>query len=420
MPEYDYFFLSYASANHLNARWEKQGNSGNYLDEFFDALCREVSDQTARPKERVAYRDRTRLKIADFWNRDLVSGLQRSRVLVSLISPHYLQSADCGRELAFFDKRLKEHIQHGGDHPHRILPIFWQNSEICLKKASEGISRYLKQFNFSQEGMPANYPAVGLSQICQLRTGNDYERFCHTLARRIVELADELPPLPQLTGSEDFSGLESIFVKLEREAGDKLVFNGPVGANVVFVVGTRDEMQEVGVSEFERYAQQRESWCPFPEAPGATVKILTEEGVRLAGLEELRSFEFPDDLLGLIEAAQRKKSPVLIVFDRSSLGIPHLRSQLSKYDRGQNFEHCGLVTVGGLEVNEIQVREVFKFKGVPNFSDHIWDVPRDRATYVSSVSSVLSAIKRQLMRHSLPTAIFRPRTMPGLTSPSGS
>src|ERR1700755_802211 len=166
MSNYYYFFFSYARANHENARWEKQGNTGNYLDEFFDALCREVSDRTGRPANQVAYRDQHRLKVSDFWDQGLVDGLQKSRVLISLISPHYLKSSYCGREMAFFHKRFKEHIKLNGDdrQSHRILPLFWLDTEHCLKHAAPSVTTFLKRCNYTQRGMPENYPAVGIAQ----------------------------------------------------------------------------------------------------------------------------------------------------------------------------------------------------------------------------------------------------------------
>jgi len=90
---------------------ERRGNNGNYLDEFFDALCREVSDKAAHLSGQVAYRDRRRLKVGDFWGPELIQGLQGSKVLLALISPHYLQSQNCGKELGFFDRRVQEFIK---------------------------------------------------------------------------------------------------------------------------------------------------------------------------------------------------------------------------------------------------------------------------------------------------------------------
>src|SRR4051812_26022181 len=191
MSEDYYFFFSYASANHANAQWVKPGLEGNHLDEFFEALCRAVSDQVAHQADQVAYRDVKRISMGDFWGQELAEGLQKSRILIALISPHYLKSYNCGRELGFFNKRLQEFRQraeHNVSQPYRILPLFWENVDTCLKSAHPSVARFLRRYNFTEEGMPATYPAKGLKQICEFRTGTDYEQMYNCIARRIVHL----------------------------------------------------------------------------------------------------------------------------------------------------------------------------------------------------------------------------------------
>ena len=40
------FFFSYNSTNRDNASWERFGEKGNFLDEFYQDLCKNVSDLT--------------------------------------------------------------------------------------------------------------------------------------------------------------------------------------------------------------------------------------------------------------------------------------------------------------------------------------------------------------------------------------
>jgi hypothetical protein len=419
MAGYYYFFFSYARANYENAIWQKQGDRGNYIDEFFDTLCREVSDLTGRATNEVAYRDQNHLKVGEFWDQSLVEGLQKSRVLLSLISPHYLQNHNCGRELAFFDKRLEEHIKAAGSdaQSHRIVPLFWKNSVTCFQKSTPGIATFLRRCNFTQQGMPANYLTLGLSQICKLRNGNDYEQLCQSLAERIVELADNLEPLSALPEQGDFSDLESLYTQLEKEDNEDLILSSPSGANVVYAVGTRAEMESVDGVKIDTYREERENWSPFPESQGATVELLTQEGANLAGLPELRNHGLPRNPRRLIEIANERNSPVLIVLDRCALFLPHITTGMSDYD-GFNSENCGLVTAGGREISDDRVKQVFKFKCIPSYLHHIWNVPENRDAYVESVASVLSGIKKQLMSNGLPGTRFIRGALPGLSTPS--
>jgi hypothetical protein len=102
------FFFSYASETHRASAWSNWGSTGNHLEEFFDALCRHVAMETGQRIESVGYRDQNRLTLSSFWSKELVSGLQQSSILISIISPHYLASENCGREVEFFRRRFED------------------------------------------------------------------------------------------------------------------------------------------------------------------------------------------------------------------------------------------------------------------------------------------------------------------------
>jgi hypothetical protein len=414
MEDFYYFFFSYARGNHENSVWGRKGT--NYLDEFYDALCRQVSERTGRSAREVAYRDQSRLKMSDAWDQDLVEGLQKSRVLLSLISPHYLQSDNCGRELSFFDRRLRAYRERGGSHHvHRIIPLFWQDTTVSLQNVSPGVNRFLNGFQHTQRGMNKDYPAAGLSQLIRLCSEAEYEQLCIAVADRIVELAT-LDPLPELPEQGNFSSLDNLYARLEAEAEEYLLLSGPDGVNVVYLVGTRDEMAAAG-AEADRYAEDPREWVPFPQTAGSNIRILTEEGANAVGLRNHRHFKLPENLLRLIEAAEKRNSPVLLVLDRGMLSLSDKAEKLGDYHT-RNFENCGLVTAGGDEIPNARVQEVFQVKFRMDYPHHVWDVPPNRETYVSSVMSVLGGIKKHLVSRGR-TALHLPGgALPGLSGPS--
>jgi hypothetical protein len=420
MHDYYYFFLSYARINYDNAVWNKQGVNLNFLDEFYNDLCREVSERTGRAANEVAYRDKRSLKMGEPWDHALVEGLQKSRVLLPLISPHYLRSDNCGRELEFFERRMSKYLADGGaQQSHRIIPLFWQNPDISLKNIPSDLDRYLRGFEFTQHGMPESYPAVALWQISKLRNGNDYERLCMALADRIVELADNFESLPRLPEQEGFGELVSLYRRLEDEAAEQSVHNGPDGVNVVYLVGNRGEMKcvtEKGV-EADGYPEDPQDWVPFPQAPGAHVKMLTEEGANAAGMENHRHFSLPSNLLQLVEAAKKRNSPVLLVLDRYVVLLPKMLERLGEYTT-RHFDHCGLVTAGGSEVPFNEVQGVFSFRCVSGYPHHMWEVPADREEYVSSVASVLGGIRKYLVGQGPTSVTLSSAPVPGLSGPS--
>ena len=272
MPDTYYFFFSYATLNRVNAKWELRGNSGNYLDEFFSGAPRKVSDLAGSPAALNIYRDRERIKLGEYWGHDLVQALQKARRAACADLAPLPRQQELRRELGFFHRRLKEFARVAGGTaslPPRILPIFWEDSDVCFKRAHPRVAAFLRALNFYQKGLPDNYPAVGLSQICKLRPGTAYESLVHTLAARIVELVDmpDVPPPLSPTGPGDFSDLESVFAELEREGSEDVILGGPGSTNIVYLVGTRSEMQAAGLKEADRYGEKREGWRPFEQAP---------------------------------------------------------------------------------------------------------------------------------------------------------
>jgi hypothetical protein len=423
MPQDDYyFFFSYASENHKNA--SKWGESGNYLDEFFEQLCKRVSDKSkpARNASQVAYHDRKRLKIGDFWDQVLIEGLQKSRVVVALLSPHYLDSESCGRELALVQRRWEEYVRTA-EAPeataHRILPLYWEDSTCCSRNRSAKIMAFFRGLQGTQEGMPGNYPVKGLSQLCRLCEYKDLESLCEVFASRIVELAEHPNLLPVLPDPGDFMELESLYSRLTRQAEGPKVASGPESANVMYLVGTRREMETVEAVEAVKYGSVREDWLPFAEAPGATVGLLTQEGANQVGVRRLNNLGSPDDLLPLIEAAKQHNSPVLLVLDHQALSLPHLVSKLKDYD-SINFPHCGLVTAGGKETLHDEVVKIFPYKALTGYPNHYWTIPADRGRYVAAVVSVLRNLRGWLMRTAQPVTGLTGSSMPGLAAPPGN
>jgi hypothetical protein len=419
MPDYYYFFFSYARLSHGTAKGNL-GNTCNYLDEFFDALCRKVSALSGQPLDAVAYRDKSALKASEFWDPSLVEGLQKSRVLLSVLSPHYLKSQYCRRELAFFHKRFGEHVRQSGDasQAHRILPLFWQDMMHCDKHAGPYLKEFLKSLSYSQPGIPEDYHLMGVEQMCRLGRHKDaVEDLCHSLAMRIVEIAEDLPPMPPLPSPLSLGSLENIEELLAREGAHHTIFSGPTGANVVYFVGTRAQMATSGTVPSNSYADVREKWCPFSHSGGETVEILTREGAQQAGLSGLNNLGLPESLTPLLDKAKEKNSPLLFVLDRPALAVREIRERMSEYD-STNYGNCGLVTVGG-GATDTMVKEVFKYKCAPNYLHHVWKIPNGRQEYVDSVASVLSGIQRQLMSQGKSDTTFGRSDVPGLSAPSG-
>jgi hypothetical protein len=399
MPLYRFFF-SYASETHRTSAWQQWGRSGNYLDEFFDHLCNCVALQTGQHAGAVGYRDQNRLTLASFWRKELVAALQESHVLVSIISPHYLRSENCGREIEFFRRRvgLVKTSEIALQQNHRIIPIFWIDSMTCKTHMSELVERFFFGLQQRESGMPANYPNTGLYPLYNLGQRVAYNGLVDVVAKAIVRLS-QLPVMPKLPGAGDFADLPSFFDLDGNEHTKRSIAVGPKGTNVIYAVGTRDEAIQYGLVNIDNYDRARERWTPFADAPGATIELTTREGLNTVGQEDLNycNLGLPSDLNDRLRAARKANSPVLIVLDRRSLKVPAIQSSLGDYD-DRDYPHVGLITAAGSELDEPLLAETLPTKYGNRRPNHLWTIPERRVSYVLGIGEVIGGLRRGLQQ----------------------
>jgi hypothetical protein len=392
------FFFSYASETHRASVWKDWATSGNHLEEFFEALCNRVAWLTGQQVGAVGYRDQNRLTLGSFWSNELVTALQRSRVLVSIISPHYLQSENCGREFEFFRRRFELLKTSGaGLQQHRIIPIFWIDSLRCKTHMPEFVERYLFELQLREAGMPPSYPHTGLYPLYTLGQQVARNALVDVVAKAILRLSD-LPEMPELPGVGTFTDLPSFFVARDK-CMKQSVAVGPRGTNVVYAVGTRNEAIKYNLGKIGNYDDSRERWAPFGDAPGATIELATREGLNTVGRDDLnyRNLGLPPDLDDRLREARTANSPVLIVLDRSSLKVPAIRSGLSDYD-DRDYPHVGLITAAGTELDEPLLIQTLPTKYGNRRPNHLWTIPDDRTSYVLGIGEVVSGLRRGLQQ----------------------
>jgi len=213
VPPDCYFFLSYARENRKNADRERpDGSQFNLIDQFFERLCKYVSDSTGVNSQKVGYRDISRLDVSAPWPQELVQAMRESPILVAVISPHYLQSLNCGREFEVFRQRYELHKDHAKTAvASPIIPIFWTNIDDCWPCATPKAKDFLLNFQLTGQGLPNDYPALGMCGQSELAKPQAFSQACLVLANRIKQLAERKPALPALDGINDFRELPSAF-----------------------------------------------------------------------------------------------------------------------------------------------------------------------------------------------------------------
>lgn len=419
MPINYSFFFSYTSADHENAKREhlKAGVHQNLLDEFFNQLTRAVSRKLGRPQEQAAFRDSQRIGLGAIWPEQLTSSLNESNCLLAIITPDFIKSEDCGREVKFFiDRHDMLEPNQASLRPYPIIPIYWENSTHCHRDMPHEINDLLKKIQYKNPCFPGSYPATGLCQIMATCDPAVLSAICDTLAEYVVEMFNN-HALPQHSNPASFRDLPSQFRVTVPSAccSETTVSSGVDTVQIVFAVGAKGELEAAGLSGISTYDDTAEDWQPFNDAPGATIESATLEGIKREKLKCCK-WGWPENIVDKIAEAETKKSPVLLVLDSSSLIIERIKSVMTLYDK-RNFNNSALITAGGTATDE-EMKQVLCYKFSTNHPLHLWTVPAGRNDFVDNVAQVVGNLKRKLL--SMHSPGLQPSTVPGIGGPCGN
>ena len=79
----------------------------------------------------------------------------------------------------------------------------------CLKDIDQNVSKLITELQWRQEGIPENYPSVGVVQMYRLMQTETLNKVINGVAQRIIQLAG-FPPLPSALPDQcDFKNFPS-------------------------------------------------------------------------------------------------------------------------------------------------------------------------------------------------------------------
>jgi hypothetical protein len=405
------FFFSYASHDHATASLYdiNSGRDVNLLDLFYEELCRAVAGRLG-PEVDVSYRDQPSLRIGAVWPDALTAALQHTRSLVVLLSPSYLESENCGRELRF----MTERFDRRPGNVHCVIPVFWESNVTCNpfwpQRARDLIDGIQTTTNMQ---LPREYLAQGFKQWMTLVRLGERQQAYNAIADAIVANyhAEPLAPYP---APVPFPRLPTMLGAAAREEQ-----SGPSTAQIVYVVAQRAEVEAARMAYGDRYASKRQQWRPFGASPDTTVAAATENGVTHAGLS-YQDRGWPRGLVNRLREARADNSVVLFVLDRRALGLPKYANPMKRYAETDDLPNVGLVTAGGADVTDAAVELVFQDRFRQRPRNHLWSVASDREMFESRVSETVNSVKRDLMRAGMQPDEHTASEPPRLTGPTGA
>jgi hypothetical protein len=286
------FFASYARADNRSTKVERA----------MMALRDRVRDKLGWQEDeldKIAFFDTASITTGQQWEDELADALKKSRVLICLCSPTYLNSAYCVKEFHVFRQRVTD---AGADMNGKvaIIPIIWDwgSPKMTLPKA-------LATFNYKHGEFPKRYQDDGLAPLVRLETQSDsFDESIEVLAKLIGE-AHAASKLKDWGGKVKFSELPSYFDAPGVE---------PAPYNATVTVLHKDRLL----------------WRPFVAGPSLGGRVdSTMSSLDLFWRDlAAEATTFAQDLA----AAAQQKQVSIVIADSASLGKPQWRALLDVVD----------------------------------------------------------------------------------------
>jgi FxsC-like protein len=356
-----YFFLSYA-----------HDNNSPYLQEFFQDLSKDIREKKRLqgPTEEVGFFDQRDLELGSEWDPTLRDALQESKVLVSVYTPPYFQSENCGREWQVFQMRreqfVKEATERGDQKPRLppvIKPVLWIPLRDDLPEIAKGPQYIMGDPNAEQNQAGFNI----VTKLKDSRFKEEYVVFIDQLSNQILDAAEYDLPKADLGDYPTFESVPNAFdpepvedtasPSVAISPGSGLVASNPraLGPNFVqfvFVAGSPSEfLHEALDAQKAHFRKQVEfyvnnggsDWKPFLPDIKRRIRPMVTNIASGEGLD-FDSDELPCDeqLTTKIHQANTERSLVIILVDSWTLDLKKYREVLEGFDRNL-YSNCSVL-----------------------------------------------------------------------------
>lgn len=194
-------FLSHSS---------KDRNSGSdhmrkFVNRVRDVVCSKAGIENP---DRAVFFDESSIRMGDEWNPALMVAVRTSRMMVCLVSPRFLNSHWCGREVEVFHRRhvRLESEQEPADATGFVFPLIW---EVDVRRTSW--PQKLSKFQFREAGIPDDYLVDGLAPLIRKRKWVKVEEVIDIVVKRIAEKLAGPGRLPEEAHFDDFDSIANGF-----------------------------------------------------------------------------------------------------------------------------------------------------------------------------------------------------------------
>lgn len=297
------FFLSYARDNH-----------NQLLKKFYDDLSQAVRDLLGVPSSQpVSFLDQDGIALGQPWDPALVNALQSSRVMVAVGSPLYFKQEYCGKEWAFFLRRLQAQAAPGALLPPLLKPVMW------LQYAFNQLPPQVAALHQTLGNANGQVYEKGLSFVLNKygRRGTAYVDYVDALARDIVESGRHHAVAPW-AGAPSLAEIESAWqVAAGQAPGPMPPLPSSSRKRVRFIFVAAHPSRFGNTRSTDAYLDNGAGdWRPFFPADARPVDpLLAQVATRDDLLFSYEERAFDDNLLQEISDALERRQIVVIVVD---------------------------------------------------------------------------------------------------------
>ena len=318
MPEGPFFFFSYARDDHL-------GDAQRVIKRFYEDLETEVAARLGLPRP-LGFMDSRSISNGDDWSDELREALGTCCVFVPILSRTMFGREYCGREWAYFERRMDAAKQKaGGVRPPLIQPVLFVGPHRLTP-----VPEVVKKVQNRADEFPSQYNEEGLRGVMILRENEDYRQFLIAFAERLATVfeshgaapAVELPRIEDLPNAFHAMGSQAIATE---DASLRL-------AQFYYVAGKRDELAQLR-TYLDCYGELGGAdWQPYMPLADQPVGLLAS-GV---AAEENLLYEWvrlDEDLIEHLDEAARTRTMVMLIVDPWTVRLPRYKSLMNELDQ---------------------------------------------------------------------------------------
>lgn len=313
MSDRPFFFLSYA-------REDRNGDQSKVIERFYADLETELVVRLGRARP-LGFMDSRSIENGQDWPERLRGALEQCSVFVPLLSRTLFSRGYCGREWAFFERRLEAARQATGVRPDLVQPVMLVGPHL-LHPVPEVVGRKQNHGDWA----PERYNAAGLRPL--IREDGDYRRFLEAFADRLVAVHERHGAPPELA----LPSVEEVPNAFLQEDGQSLAFEStsPHLAQFYFIAGARQEL--TGLRAYVNcYGKHEADWSPYMPHIDEPVGLLAS---RVANDENLLSewVRLDENLIAQLDRAREERTMAVLIVDVWTIQLPRYRALMKELD----------------------------------------------------------------------------------------